>query len=329
MNRRQFLYSSSALAASSALGGLAGCAAPQSDSGVTLSPDDTERAGTMAGAPKWRLAICNEIMQDWDWQRQCTYAAQVGYRGLEVAPFTLADHVDDLSSGQRQDLRGTAEEAGLEILGLHWLLVSPAGLHVTTPDRDLWRQSWDYMASLARLCSDLGGTVMIFGSPNQRSSVGISTDEAIANMIEGLEYAAPAIDEHGVKLLLEPLSSDQTDVINTLEDAVEVVRAVDHPAVSAMFDFHNTADETEPLPELIRRYYSYIEHIQIQEMDGSYMGAGTGSEDFLPALNKFRDLGYDKWLSLEVFNFEPGPETIATESMATLREMTAAISVDG
>ena len=327
MNRRDFLRNATAIAGASTVGGIAlGCAESRVETGARVAAGDTVRAATQAGAPSWRLAICNEIMEDWDWQRQCAYAARLGYRGLEVAPFTIADHVDDLSKDQRADLRATAEESGLSVLGLHWLLVSPAGLHVTTPDVSLRRRSWDYMERLAEFCADLGGSVMIFGSPNQRSSEGISTEEAVANMVDGLSYIAPAMAEHGVKLLLEPLSSDQTDVINTLADAVAVVKAVNHPAVSAMFDFHNTADETEPLPALVRRYFPYIEHIQIQEMDGSYMGAGSGATDFMPTLAAFRDLGYDKWLSLEVFNFEPGPETIASVSMETLRQMQASLA---
>lgn len=310
-SRRDFLRTSTTLLAAAALGGTAGAC---------------RTLGEGPGEPRWRYAICNEIMEGWSWSRQCSYAAETGYRGLEVAPFTLSDHVDNLSADQRAELRDTAREAGVPVIGLHWLLVTPEGLHVTTPDEDLRRQSWDYMVDLAELCADLGGDIMIFGSPGQRSSQGTSTEEAVAHLTEGLARVAPAISEHNVKLLLEPLSSDQTDVINTLEDAVRVVEAVDHPAVSAMFDFHNTADETLPLADLVHRYADYIEHVQIQEMDGTYMGTGDGEEAFVPALQAFRDIGYDGWISLEVFDFEPGPEVIATESIETLRRMEEAVA---
>src|SRR5690606_3026629 len=106
------------------------------------------------------------------WSRQCSYAAEIGYQGLEVAPFTLANHVDDISADRRAELRETADEAGVPVIGLHWLLVTPEGLHVTTPDEDLRRRSWDYVVALAVLCADLGGDIMIFGSPGQRSSQG-------------------------------------------------------------------------------------------------------------------------------------------------------------
>ncbi len=311
MDRRRFIETSSAALGGAALGGwLAGCA-----------PEGT---GTPA-KPAWKYAICNEIMQDWDWARQCRYAAETGYEGIEVAPFTLAGHVDDISRDRRAEIRGTAEEAGAPVLGLHWLLVTPEGLHTTTPDEALRRQSWDYVAKLAEFCADLGGKVMIFGSPGQRSSVDIPTGEAVEHLTNGLRDTAEAIAAQDVQLLLEPLSSDQTDVINTLGEALAVVEAVNHPAVSTMFDFHNTADETRPLDELVHTYYEHIGHIQIQEMDGTYLGTGDAEAAYVAALRAFRDKGYDKWVSLEVFDFEPGPERIATASMATLQRMEAAL----
>ncbi len=311
MDRRRFIETSSAALGGAALGGwLAGCA-----------PEGTGKPAK----PAWKYAICNEIMQGWDWARQCRYAAETGYEGIEVAPFTLAGHVDDISRDRRAEIRGTSEEAGAPVLGLHWLLVTPEGLHTTTPDEALRRKSWDYVAKLAEFCADLGGKVMIFGSPGQRSSVDIPTEEAVEHLTNGLRDTAEAIAAQGVQLLLEPLSSDQTDVINTLGEALAVVEAVNHPAVSTMFDFHNTADETRPLDELVHTYYEHIGHIQIQEMDGAYLGTGDAEAAYVAAMRAFRDKGYDKWVSLEVFDFEPGPERIATASMATLQRMEAAL----
>ena len=317
IHRRRFLETSSTLLGGAALGGLfAGCGSEERGSDSPLA---------QTSKPAWKYAICNEIMQGWDWERQCRYAAEVGYEGIEVAPFTLGEHVDDISADRRAEIRGIAQEAGLDVVGLHWLLVTPEGLHTTTPDASVRRRSWDYIVKLAAFCADLGGDVMIFGSPGQRSSDGISVEQAVENLTEGLRDVAPLMAEHGVRLLLEPLSSDQTDVINTLGEALDVVRAVDHPAVSTMFDFHNTADETEPLSVLVDAYYDHVGHIQIQEMDGTYLGTGDAVETFPAALRVFRDRGYDGWISLEVFDFEPGAELIATQSMEALRQMEAAL----
>ena len=311
-NRRQFIGSATRIAG-------AGLAAPL----IASCGRESGRQEVSTAEPKvpWRYAVCNEIMEGWEWQRQCEFAAEVGYAGLEVAPFTLAEHVGDISPARRDELRGVAEALGLEILGLHWLLVSPKGLHVTSPDTELRARSWDYVKQLGDLCADLGGAVMIFGSPNQRGTVGISKEQAIAHFTEGCKSVAEHLAERSVQLLIEPLSSDQTDVINTVAEAVAVVEEVNHPAISSMFDFHNTADETEPLDAIVRAHFDRILHIQIQEMDGTYMGTGSGEADYLPALRAFRDLGYAGWVSLEVFDFEVGPEKIMLDSFSTLKRM--------
>ena len=278
--------------------------------------------------PAWEmnLAICNESMREWDFAKQCAFAGEVGYRGIEIASFTLADSVELISASERAGMRAAMRNAGIECVGLHWLLAAPPeGLHATTPDEAVRRRTWEYFDKLIDFCADLGGKAMIFGSPKQRNSVGITKQEATKRLADGLANASDHAQDRRVKILLEPLSSDQTDVVNTLAEAVEVVETVKHPAIRTMFDFHNTADETEPHDVLIRRYFRYIHHVHVQEMDGGYLGTATGRADFIPAFRALKDLGYDKWVSLEVFDFAPGPEKIANESMKVLREIEAAL----
>src|SRR5205085_12487305 len=129
-----------------------------------------------------RYAICNETFEGWDHARVCRFVAGLGYTGLEVAPFTLAPRVTDLAGDRRTTLRRQAEECGLTIIGLHWLLARTEGLHVTSPDADVRRRTADYLAELARCCRDLGGSLMVFGSPAQRSlPAGSGRGEALAH----------------------------------------------------------------------------------------------------------------------------------------------------
>jgi sugar phosphate isomerase/epimerase len=93
-----------------------------------------------------------------------------------------------------------------------------------------------------------------------------------------------------------------------------------------MFDFHNTVDETQPMDELIREYIDNIYHVQIQEMDGTYLGTGDAVTEYVPAFQAFKDVGYDGWISLEVFDFEPGGEKIAEESMEVLQTLESKVS---
>jgi sugar phosphate isomerase/epimerase len=81
-----------------------------------------------------------------------------------------------------------------------------------------------------------------------------------------------------------------------------------------MFDFHNTADEKEPSEVLVKRYFPYIRHVHANEMDGRY--PGSGSLDFLPVFQTLSDLKYSGWVSVEVFDFKPGPVQIVRDTMA-------------
>jgi sugar phosphate isomerase/epimerase len=266
--------------------------------------------------------MCNESMQEMDWKQQCDLVGKAGYQGIEIAPFSLVkEGVDEVSAKIRRAMVDSMKSAGIECVGLHWLLSPPPqGLHFTTPEAGIRRKTVEYFQKLIDFCGDLGGKVMVFGSPQGRSTDGkISVEEAQRNFIEGMGKIADHARERGVKILIEALTRNQTDVINTLEEAVKIIRELDHPAIQTMFDFHNTADEKLSFAELIDRYNIFIHHVHVMEMDGKYFGAGNGATDYLPAFQLLKDRGYDKWVSVEVFDFSPGPLTIARESMKALK----------
>jgi len=269
----------------------------------------------------FKYAMCNESMRGMAWEEQCDLVAGAGYQGIEIAPFSLVRQgVEEISPGTRKDMAACMKETGIKCAGLHWLLSPPpAGLHFTSPDSAVREKTVAYFRKLIDFCGDLGGKVMIFGSPKGRSTEGkISVEEAKKNFTAGLGQIADHARKRGVKILIEALSRNQTDVINTTEEAVEIVKALNHPAIQTLFDFHNTVDERLSFVEIIDRYYPFIHHVHVMEMDGKYLGAGNGAADYLPAFQLLKDKGYEKWVSLEVFDFSPGPLAIARESIKSL-----------
>lgn len=268
-------------------------------------------------------AMCNESMQDESFENQCKVIAQAGYQGIEIAPFTLVrEGVGEITAAKRRQLLTVIKDHGLVCNGLHWLLTPPPhGLHFTTPDTALRQKSVGYLNQLIDFCGDLEGELMIFGSPKQRSTDGIPVAEAKKYFAEGLAQVADHAQQRGVKVLVEHLDRMQSDVVNTLSEAAELVAAVGHPAIQMMFDFHNTADEIKPLASLLRQFYDAIWHVHVQEMDGKHLGTGSGATDFVQAFQVLKDLGYDRWVSLEVFDFAPGGQRIAEASMRILKEI--------
>lgn len=262
----------------------------------------------------FRQAICNEIYGKTDFAEACKSMHRIGYEGIEIAPFTLAESPAQISAAQRQQYKRIIESEGLSFVGLHWLMVSPKGLHVTTPDPILRERSWQHIRELIDLCADLGDDgVMVFGSPQQRATAGVSRHEAIRNFIEGLSQVAEHARYRGVTILVEALPLNQCDVINTLAEAVSIVQQIASPAVRTMFDSHNAIDETTPHAELVDRYFDLIRHVHINEPDGRH--PGTGNYDFKPVLEVLRRRNYRHWISLEAFDFTPGAEVIANDSL--------------
>lgn len=268
-----------------------------------------------------RHAICNEIFEGWDFREACRFIRGAGYGGIEIAHFTLADDPADISAADRKRYRETIEDSGLKFVGLHWLMVAPKGLHVTTPDDVLRARSWEHIRRLIGLCADLGsGGVMVFGSPKQRGTTkGSSREEATRRYIDGLAAVAPEAQQHGVTILVEALPIEQTDVVLSLEEAVGIVREIDSPAIRTMFDTHNAVDENEPHAELVDRHYEFIRHVHLNEIDGGH--CGTGDYDFRPILEILVRRRYAGWVSLEAFKFEPGAVKIATESIRHLNNI--------
>jgi sugar phosphate isomerase/epimerase len=264
---------------------------------------------------RFQQAICNEVYDKRPLNEVCRSIREIGYSGIEIAPYTLAERPSDITTAERQHHRDTIRNEGLTFIGLHWLMASPAGLHVTTPDRALREKSWRHVCDLVDLCADLGDNgILVFGSPKQRGTVdGLSRPEATKNYIEGLAGVVPHAEQRGVTILVEALPIGQCDVITTLAEAAAIVKQMGSRAVRTMFDVHNAVDEKEPHAVLVDRYFDLIRHVHINEMDGRH--PGTGTYDFKPLFELLRRRNYRHWVSLEAFDFTPGAEKIAADSL--------------
>jgi len=309
-SRREFIKTSGGILAASALSSLT----------FNCRKNQVPASGRWVGL---KYAICNESMAKLPWPGQCQIAADTGYRGIEVAAFTLVkEGVQEITPAKRKEMVSVMKNAGIECVGLHWLLAPPPkGLHFTTADTTVRRRTIAYFDELINFCGDLGGTYMIFGSPKQRNARGISVEEAKKYFAEGLAQVADHALQQNVKILIEPLGTSATDVVNTMAEALELAKQVAHPAVQIMFDFHNTEDETERFDVLLNKFYKHIHHIHVQEMDGKHLGTGGAVNDYVKAFQTLKDLKYDKWISLEVFDFSPGAKRIAEESMRVLKQI--------
>lgn len=265
-----------------------------------------------------KYAFCSEVFKG-PIESTIRHLAEIGYDGIEIAPFNVAEDVEEVSAKRRTEIRNVARECGLDIVGLHWLLVSPAGLHITTPDEGLRRRSWSYLHALGRFCSDLGGKVMILGSPAQRNLVeGDTLEAATERVVEPLRKLGEELSGLGVRLLLEPLDPEQTDFLSRAVDAVDLAQRVDHPQIGYMMDTRALSHMEGGVLENIREFGQGAGHYHVNEPDGK--GPGMGDFDFAPVLAALKKARFLGWVSAEPFQYEPDSLTVARTALETLRE---------
>ena len=266
-----------------------------------------------------RYAICNETFAGWDHLKVCRHIAGLGYQGLEIAPFTLAGRITDVSPERRRELRQQAADSGVQIIGLHWLLAKTTGLQLTATEESVRKATADYLIELARACAELGGDILVFGSPAQRRIPADATREQAAGYaVDTFRRAAKAFGDYGVKLCLEPLSPPEADFLNTAAEAVDLIRRLDHPAFRLHLDVKAMATDDAPATELIGRHKDVTYHFHAN--DPNLRGPGFGKVDFVPIFQALKASGYQGWVSVEVFDYSPDAETIARESIRYMRE---------
>lgn len=266
----------------------------------------------------FRYAICNETFGDWPLDRALAYAASAGYRGWEVAPFMLASDVRQLPARERSAYRAAVEDAGLEIIGLHWLLAKTTGFHLTTMDSVVRTQTGEYMQELVRLCSELGGQLMVLGSPQQRNlGEDQSMDAAMENAAEVLRSVVPILEECDIQIAVEPLGTEEGNFLNTAAEARELIQRVASPQVQLHLDVKAMSCEAKPITEIIRNNSDLMIHFHAN--DPNRQGPGMGDVDFGPIMQTLHDVNYDGWVSVEVFDYTPGVERLVTVSIENLR----------
>ena len=257
-----------------------------------------------------RLALCNEVLAPWSFAEQCAYAAKLGYRALEVAPYTLADDPMAIRDAQASEWAAIARDHGLEISGLHWLLVAPQGLSISHPEASVRRRTDAVVARLVELCAQLGGRYLVHGSPAQRNpQPGQSAADALARATETWLHAGDLAGRAGLHYCIEPLSREQTSVVNTVDEALAIIDAARLPGLKTMLDTSSAgATEAEPLPALIERVWPGGGLVHVQLNDRNRRAPGQGTDRFAPILAALQRQGYGGWLAMEPFDYVPdGP----------------------
>jgi D-psicose/D-tagatose/L-ribulose 3-epimerase len=256
-----------------------------------------------------KLSLCNEVIRELSFERQCALAAGLGYRGLELAPFTFGDDAWRMPAAKRAEIRKVSADNGLEVSGLHWLLAAPAGLSITCADRAVWQKSVDVLRASVDLCAELGGTYLVHGSPAQRR---VATPDDASRAEEAWMLAGEQAALAKVAYCIEPLARPDCNFVNTLAEAAEIVRRIGNPSLRIMVDtLAASLMEPEPVADAIRRWMpsGLVAHVQFN--DRNRRGPGQGDDRFAPIVKALREAGYHGWIAMEPFVYEPDGPTCA------------------
>jgi sugar phosphate isomerase/epimerase len=264
-----------------------------------------------------KFGICNETWQGWDFARTCDAIAAAGYVGVEIAPFTLNEDPRNLTESDAKQIGAVARSAGLEVIGLHWLLVKPPGMHLTTTDDAVRKNTIEFARHLSRLCAAMEGKIMVWGSPKQRNiAAGECHADAARRAADVMRQICQTAGPLGVTIAMEPLGPAETNFLTTAEETIRFIRAVDHPACRLHLDVKAMSTESKPIPQIIHESKDCLAHFHAN--DPNLRGPGFGDVKFEPIAAALRDAQYDGYVSVEVFDYTPDAGTIATKSIAYL-----------
>jgi sugar phosphate isomerase/epimerase len=276
-----------------------------------------------------RIALCNEVIAPMPFPAQCAYAAKLGYDGLEIAPYTLSEEPQRMGSAQIAAARRAAEDAGICVTGLHWLLLKPAGLSISTRDDAVRRRTLEVMLALVDLCAELGGRYLVHGSPQQRRvDAGDTREAALARARECFAAVAERAQKAGVVYCVEALAVEQTPLVNTLAEAAAIVESIGNPALKSMLDCSAASRmEREPFAALVKRWLpqGLIAHVQLN--DRNRQGPGQGEQKFAPLFAALKRYGYRGDVAVEPFDYVPDGPAAAARAIGYLRGILEALEV--
>lgn len=241
-----------------------------------------------------RLAVQEQMLSGRNLSEKWEFAQSVGFDGIELrgeGELKFAERLPDITA---------ARGAGAVISSVCVMMDHFIG------DFDAERRA-DAVANMKMLLSviaEAGGlgavTPAAFGLASRALppfTVPRSREDDRAVLLDGLRQLGEHAVAEGVTVFLEPLNRYEDHMVNTLDEGVELCRAVGLDSVRVIGDFfHMNIEEPDPA-ESLRRAAPYIAHMQLG--DSSRLEPGTGHVDFAAGIAALTDSGYGGWYALE------------------------------
>ena len=257
--------------------------------------------------------------------------AEIGYAGLEI----LADVPHAWPAGllreQKDAIRESLKQSGLEISNINAFMMNA----VADPRQPYWHPSWiesdhhyrqirvEHTKRALSLARDLGARC-ITTEPGGPLAPGQSWQRAADLFVEGLKPVLEHAETEGVLLLIEP---EPDLLIEKADQYLDVAGRLDSPALGLNFDIGHSFCVGEEPAEVIPKLKEHIRHFHFEDIAANrvhqHLIPGRGAIDFEATLKAIRDIGYDGWLTVELYPYIEDPDGAAREAIDYLRPLIA------
>lgn len=268
------------------------------------------------------LAFCNELLaaEGHTFCAQCEVIKSLGYDGIELAPGALGVNPLKVSDAEIHAMMQAMQSTGLRLTGLHWLLAPFPDLSITRPSAR--HDTIHVLKALNTLCADLGGSVMVHGSPQQRTLDAGDHGVGFSNACEIFKPVADHAAELGLTYCIEPLDPGQTAFINTVAQGIELCDAVGNPSFVTMIDTSSAhVSEKDSVAAMMAKWLPdhRIGHIHLN--DSNRGAPGMGQDPFGDIVAAIAQSGWSKTVTIEPFRVQEDATETARIGISTIRQL--------
>jgi sugar phosphate isomerase/epimerase len=216
----------------------------------------------------------------------------------------VEESVQGLLQGQLPDAEWKgAERARQSALPVYAANVMvPGSIKITGPDADM-NKLRDYMTRVLSRAKQVGLKRIVFGSGGARNVPdGFDRNKARQQIIDFAKMIAPLAQQNDVIIVAEHLRREECNIINTVAEAMEYVRAVNHPNFQCLVDSYHLWSEDEPLAN-VQAAMPWIRHVHLADQDGRVAPGESGTADYRPFFRVLKEAKYDGGISVEATGF--------------------------
>jgi D-psicose/D-tagatose/L-ribulose 3-epimerase len=247
------------------------------------------------------------------------FIASLGCTGVELGPSMIWPEPVLAPAAARQGLKRSISDAGLELAGIQALLYTRQDLAMFG-DAATRGRMLEYLTGMMDLCRDLGGEVMVFGSPRNRTMGTLPRDKARDIALKFFREVGIRAGKRGVYFCIEPLGRTETDFINTVAEAYSLLGETGHPeGLGLHIDIKGLIDEHEVDAPYLVDMFAVAKHIHISEPD--LRPVGTGLYDHTAVSRKIRKSGYGRFVSIEMRRKDASVENTIGSSVRYAQEV--------